>query len=332
MDSTHAEESLRPLLKEVSRSFYLSMVFLPPAMRVSISLAYLLARASDSVADSSQAPSSQRLRCLRLMGKVIAGDESGDEKTELLQELSASLAEQQEKASEAELLRRFEECLSALQHISAAQQVLIRKVLATIIEGQCWDMEYFQEQSQVQSDAITEKYTYMVAGCVGEFWTCLGLECSPYLASPYCNIQQSELMIEAAIRYGKGLQLVNILRDVDEDAQRGRSYLCSSREKWQQRARKYLLDGMDYSQRLGSFRLRFTAILPAMLGLKTLDALENTFPCTQGYTDCHDELIADRSATSAAPIRKIKISRMSVYACMVEACCKCLFQHRGLSL
>jgi len=319
MDSTQAEENLRPLLKEVSRSFYLSMVFLPPAMRCSISLAYLLARATDSVADSSQAPSAQRLNCLRLMGKVIAGAAHPNEKSELLHELSTRLAEQQEKDSEAKLLRRFDECLQSLHHTPAAEQKLIRKVLATIIAGQCWDMEYFEKQTQVQNDKQTEEYTYMVAGCVGEFWTRLGLECSKRLAYPYCNVLQSELMIEAATRYGKGLQIVNILRDLEEDKQRGRSYLCSPRKKWHKCARKYLFDGIDYSQRLGSLRLRFTAILPALLGLRTLDALENEWQQTQ--TTCNGD-----AAEASTPLRKLKISRMSVYACMVRAYFMCLFQ------
>ena len=40
------------LLKSVSRSFYLSMRFLPLAMREPISLGYLLARFSDTIADA----------------------------------------------------------------------------------------------------------------------------------------------------------------------------------------------------------------------------------------------------------------------------------------
>ena len=35
----------RALLKSVSRSFYLSMAWLPPAMRHSVALGYMLARA-----------------------------------------------------------------------------------------------------------------------------------------------------------------------------------------------------------------------------------------------------------------------------------------------
>jgi len=40
------------LLRRVSRSFYLSLAILPRALREPLGLAYLLARASDTVADT----------------------------------------------------------------------------------------------------------------------------------------------------------------------------------------------------------------------------------------------------------------------------------------
>ena len=61
------------LLKAVSRSFYLSMVWLPPAMRRGIALGYMLARATDSVADTSTADAARRVEVLRQMGRAIAG-------------------------------------------------------------------------------------------------------------------------------------------------------------------------------------------------------------------------------------------------------------------
>ena len=43
---------LTSLLKEVSRSFYLTMRVLPSAIRPQIGLAYLLARTTDTIADT----------------------------------------------------------------------------------------------------------------------------------------------------------------------------------------------------------------------------------------------------------------------------------------
>lgn len=278
------------LLKAVSRSFYLSMVWLPPTMRRGIALGYMLARATDSVADTSAASAGKRAEVLGQMGLAIAGETHADD---LLSTLRGEMADTQSKESEATLLRRFGECLEMLNQVSAEERALIRRVLATIVKGQLWDLTYFAERNRVESDADTHAYTYMVAGCVGEFWTDLGLFT---MGERFCRAERRDIMAEAGRRYGQGLQLVNILRDMDEDAARGRRYICSDPISWLRRAERYLNDGLDYASRLGTFRLRFTAMLPAMLGLRTL------------------HLIAQRAGSE-----RVKITRRVVYSTLLKA-------------
>lgn len=281
------------LLKAVSRSFYLSMVWLPPAMRRGIALGYMLARATDSVADTSTAPAEKRLQVLQQMGAAVAGTLPAAALPALMQELRGAMADAQTKDAEATLLRRFDECLGQLAQVSETERNLLRRVLATIVEGQLWDLSYFAEHHTVQSDADTRRYTYLVAGCVGEFWTHLGLAT---MGPDFCDPARRDIMAQAGIRYGQGLQLVNILRDQAEDAARGRSYLCSAPHLWLTRAERYLNDGLDYARRLRGFRLRFTAMLPALLGLKTL------------------RMIAQRAGHE-----RVKVTRMAVYATLLNA-------------
>ena len=54
----------RDLLRSVSRTFYLSVRILPPALRETIGVAYLLARTSDTIADSEGTLPAMRLRRL----------------------------------------------------------------------------------------------------------------------------------------------------------------------------------------------------------------------------------------------------------------------------
>ena len=61
------------IIASVSRSFYLSLRFLPSEMRGTASLAYLLARATDTVADTGALPESDRLDFLEQMGLSIYG-------------------------------------------------------------------------------------------------------------------------------------------------------------------------------------------------------------------------------------------------------------------
>lgn len=293
------------LLKAVSRSFYLSMVWLPPAMRRGIALGYMLARATDSVADTSTAAPGKRAEVLRQMRRAVLGDLSADEQEALLRLLRGEMAEAQTKESEATLLRRFGECLEELAQVSEVERQLLRRVLSRIVKGQLWDLSYFDEHKVVESAGETLRYTYLVAGCVGEFWTDLGLAT---MGEEFCPPERRDIMAQAAVRYGQGLQLVNILRDMDEDAARGRVYLspyrergktmcpCTTPEVWHSRAYWFLWDGLDYARRLGTFRLRFTAMLPALLGQKTL------------------RLIEQRAGSE-----RVKISRWTVYATLLEA-------------
>ncbi|RME87298.1 MAG: hypothetical protein D6785_02200, partial [Planctomycetota bacterium] len=59
------------VLKGVSRSFYLSMYFLPSETRKIIGLAYALARAADTLADTEFVPKEKRNKGLSLFQKAL---------------------------------------------------------------------------------------------------------------------------------------------------------------------------------------------------------------------------------------------------------------------
>src|SRR5512132_3171815 len=61
------------LLRDVSRSFYLSIRLLPAALRLPVGVAYLLARATDTVADSAQLPAAERRDKLDALSAAIEG-------------------------------------------------------------------------------------------------------------------------------------------------------------------------------------------------------------------------------------------------------------------
>src|SRR5437868_13086051 len=61
------------LLKPVSRSFYLSIRLLPRALREPVALAYLLARTSDTIADSNAMSAEKRIELLDRFARAIAG-------------------------------------------------------------------------------------------------------------------------------------------------------------------------------------------------------------------------------------------------------------------
>jgi phytoene/squalene synthetase len=60
------------LLKQVSRSFYLSVAVLPAAVRPTIGLAYLFARAADTIADTRLIERRARIVHLEALGEELS--------------------------------------------------------------------------------------------------------------------------------------------------------------------------------------------------------------------------------------------------------------------
>ena len=61
------------VLKDVSRSFYVSLRLLPAPMRPATSTGYLLARASDTIADTAGIPVDDRLDLLDAFRQSLPG-------------------------------------------------------------------------------------------------------------------------------------------------------------------------------------------------------------------------------------------------------------------
>src|SRR5882762_7129744 len=128
--------ALNDLLKATSRSFYLTLRVLPARVRPQIGLAYLLARTTDTIADTEIVPPAQRLNALQKLRERILGQNSAPLNF-------GELARQQGSLAEKLLLEKVENSLSALQNVSAGDQKLIRTVLDTITSGQELDLRRF---------------------------------------------------------------------------------------------------------------------------------------------------------------------------------------------
>ena len=291
---------LTDLLKAVSRSFYLTLRILPPAVRRPISIAYLLARTSDTIADTDVLSPSSRLESLDQLGEAIADG------TRQHCDFTGYLTHQT-RGKERELLQRVNESLALLGSVDEEDLRLIRQLLETIISGQRLDLVRFQNASANQIISLKnaselDDYTFRVAGCVGEFWTRI---CFKHLAPT--APKPSQTLVEQSIRFGKGLQLVNILRDLGEDLNQGRCYLPADALASRQINPEGLLEpdhqeelahvfkehitialnhlhaGWAYTNHLSWawVRIRLACAWPILLGLKTLAQLPLQNPADQ---------------------------------------------------
>ena len=114
------QELLKDVLKGVSRSFYLSIQVLPRGMREPVAVAYLLARAADTIADTRALPPKQRLEHLLAFRGWVEGTAS----PEAIDRIVQSTKEHAEVATPAELvlLDRVSQVFDLLEALPGADQ------------------------------------------------------------------------------------------------------------------------------------------------------------------------------------------------------------------
>ncbi|MBB5063652.1 phytoene/squalene synthase family protein [Granulicella mallensis] len=283
---------LGPLLKGVSRSFYITLRVLPAGMRDPIGLAYLLARAADTIADTSLISPGQRMELLLSLRNQVNGvpDEAA------LERMSAEVGSQQADSDEKVLLESLGAALTVLSQLSPSDREAVRDIVTTLTKGMEFDLRTFPDEASGRIVALREfseldQYTYMVAGCVGEFWTKM-----TFVHVPGTFAGNPEAVLSRGIRFGKALQMTNVLRDCGKDLRIGRCYLPSTMLdrfglspqdlllpetslparpllfELVEKALENFREAIEYTLCLPAFavRLRLACLWPILIGLETL--------------------------------------------------------------
>jgi farnesyl-diphosphate farnesyltransferase len=309
------------LLKQVSRSFYLSLAVLPSAIRFPVSLAYLFARAADTIADTRLIERRARLGHLTTLRAEMTTSEPGR-----LASLIDAAANAQSGSAERKLVQRLPDCFAAYQRLGPDDRERVRTVIDTIIEGMMFDLQVFPGEDEGKLVALEsledlDHYMYLVAGCVGEFWTDVHVAHRPRL-----RLWDLTAMSALGIRFGKALQLTNVLRDVPRDLRQGRCYLPS-----QYLSRLGLSPGDLLDPRVGpaaqpllrellgvalehyDAAWQYTLAIPAA---ETRTRLACTWPLLIGLRTL--DLLA-KSSSWLDPAVTIKVSRGRVYGLMAHS-------------
>jgi farnesyl-diphosphate farnesyltransferase len=213
---------LRDLLKRVSRLFYTTLIAVPSVVRDQVSLSYLFARAADTIADTDLIDRPQRLKFLNQFKAQFAVEQIRWEDVRAIQ---TALIPCQTDSAERTLLERIENCFRLYLDFSPEDRARVRRLMTTLTNGMEMDLTVFSGNSAHQLTALKtleelDRYTYYVAGCVGEFWT--DLMCGHLPSLKTWNVTE---MARIGVRFGKGLQMTNILKDLSRDLQHGRCYV-----------------------------------------------------------------------------------------------------------
>lgn len=212
---------LLPLLKRVSRAFYLSIRVLPGPIRLPVGLAYLLARTADTIADTDAVSPEERLAALLAFREVLGSRQPEADQIDLLQ----SLTEYQPTAVEHDLLNAIPAVVNSLEQLQPTDLDLVVSIVVKLTEGMEFDLTRFppEESGRIQpleSSRELDRYTYLVAGCVGDFWTRITVAHTEELQN-----WDLDRMCEIGVRFGQALQMTNVLRDIPADLKSGRCYL-----------------------------------------------------------------------------------------------------------
>jgi len=210
------------ILKGVSRSFYLTLWVLPLKVRPQIGLAYLFCRAADTIADTSLIPESERLKYLEMFREQF---QTPSVSWDTIKEIQTSMVYFQQNSAEETLLTHLDDCFHTFHSFSQEDQERIRSLVATLTKGMEMDLIRFPLQNPTDPLPLSleeelDQYTYYVAGVVGEFWTRMAIGHFHTMKS----LNEDE-MCNLGIRFGKGLQMTNILKDLSKDLSKGRCYI-----------------------------------------------------------------------------------------------------------
>jgi farnesyl-diphosphate farnesyltransferase len=224
-EKSHAVETdlgfCERLLPQVSRTFAVSIQNLSTEPRAAVCIAYLLCRIVDTVEDDPRLPPDLRWALFDGFDAALSSAEKGAPSPEFADLVTgADLG----VGAESEL------CLNsgAVFRAYAAQPANVREIIAPRLLQMSRGMRGYCERSaaegrlRIRDLPDLELYCYCVAGTVGELLSDLFLWVCPLEPE-----RRSELSARA-VRFGLGLQLVNILKDVASDSERGACYLPQS--------------------------------------------------------------------------------------------------------
>ncbi|MDU0810799.1 MAG: phytoene/squalene synthase family protein [Burkholderia sp.] len=323
IDNLDRTDLLINLLRYVSRSFYLTLRILPNRIREPISIAYLLARAADTVADTLDLSINYRIKFLDTLTKSLKQINEQDYPSYEFDNIPRVQSNSYEYHL---LLSSMNPIFILLRAQTFQDRVAIQKVLTTLISGIEFDIKTFPN---IYSSGITsirtseelDKYIYLVAGCVGEFWT--EMVATHTRAARYWHFRD---MQEKGIRFGKALQMTNILRDCAKDLHIGRCYLpknildayglsidmllTKDASKLARPVLYHLLsatlkqyrDACEYILAIPRrfIRLRLACLFPILIGIETLELLARN----------SDWLDSERSS---------KVSRFRIYRILINS-------------
>jgi farnesyl-diphosphate farnesyltransferase len=207
----------REMLTRVSRTFAPTIRMLPRRLCLPVTVAYLLCRIADTVEDEAGIPAKLKKNLLLTYADIFKQGDA-DYKTNFLKGLEA-IPDHNPDVVLAKNLRR-------VLNVYDTFHPEVQKMIATWVVEMTLGMKKYAQSSAKRKKQFLysmkelDEYMYYVAGTVGHLLTSLFSYFSEKITPAISK--KLEAFSES---FGKGLQLVNIIRDMAGDLKRGQSYI-----------------------------------------------------------------------------------------------------------
>ncbi|MGD9899199.1 MAG: phytoene/squalene synthase family protein [Calditrichaceae bacterium] len=205
------------MLPKVSRTFAPTIKMLPAGLNVPVTVAYLLCRIADTVEDNEDLSIEQKKKMLDAYARIF--DDSDLSAQSKFMKLVPSLSR---VTPDDDLLYNLPVVLDVYFSFSEG----VRRQIGKWVTEMSLGMRKYAQSSKkrrftfLRTMKELDEYTYYVAGTVGYLLTELFSHYSRKI-TPAVRGKLEQL----AESFGKGLQMVNIIRDMTVDLRRGQSYI-----------------------------------------------------------------------------------------------------------
>lgn len=244
------EKEAMHMLKLTSRTFYIPINLLKPRLKRTVGSAYLCMRAIDEIEDHEELES--------------------EVKQHLLRSTSELLKQPFDEAAYQTLLKPYKDLLPEVSlrladWISVCPEEITDKVLESTSIMADGMANWVERDWQIKTKEDLDNYTYYVAGLVGVM-----------LSDIWRWYDNTDTNHNLAIAYGRGLQAVNMLRNQDEDAERGVQFIPDGWDKEDlfDYAKTNLKQADEYIKDIHTRNILLFCRIPLALAKRTLKALK----------------------------------------------------------
>lgn len=206
-DHRQVERFCQEILPQVSRTFALSIRFLPGNLGRAVLCGYLLARIADTIEDDPVATMEAKIRLLDKF--LVCFDEPS-----CADAFSQTVGGMEGEPAHLYLVENTHLVFALFRSLPIKSQQTLQHWITEMIQGMQKFVKLHAQGIRIKTLEEYQEYCYYVAGTVGYLLTDLWFEHSPSVDfATYHTLRQT------CAAFGEGLQTVNILKDIAWDAE-----------------------------------------------------------------------------------------------------------------